>query len=348
MLGGLAYSILTRSYFQADLTYRFVGPQEIIGGNSGSEEVATELGFGTELSETWIGLTAFRRLGASLGLGFTNYVAVRNQEIRSSVLGNALIPNGQLSTASSVSNVEYSNVRLLWKIGVALDLGDVTAGLTVTTPSVNLFGSGSTFYSAAYNGITNAGDSVQTESLYARNEEDLSSTCPSSWAVGAGIGYRFGDSRVHLSAEWYAPVRAYEVMETSPYTGQSDGKTYTRKILYELRGLFNVGLGFDYRISPRVSLYASVRTDLSGLTPESLNSLSVTAWDLYHVTGGGVLRFDTFDLTIGLSYASGSNSLGNIPWTRTSSDAGEAYRWSRDADVRYLILTGILAFSFRF
>jgi hypothetical protein len=259
-----------------------------------------------------------------------------------------LLANGELATSARTNDIGYMAVRLLWKFGAGMDLGNLTCGLTVTTPSVHILGSGSYYAHGSYNGVNAPGDSVPTRIFAASNQEDLKARYVSSWAVGAGIGYRFGDARVHVSAEWFAPVDRFSILETSPYTGQSDGATYESEVAYTSRSVVNAGLGMEYRVSPTAALYGSLIMDRSAIAGDRANVLAVTSWDLYHLTAGGILEFSPFDLTIGVSYAAGSDDLENVPW-RGSRSAGTTnlIEIPDDAKVRSLTLTGVLAFTFK-
>lgn len=71
------------------------------------------------------------------------------------------------------------------------------------------------------------------------------------------------------------------------------------------------------------------------------------AWDLYHISAGVTLSFAPFDITIGISYAGGSEKLSNIPWTRRPLGQDSLFSLPGDTSIRSTSLTGILALSSR-
>ncbi len=348
VLGGVAYSILSRQYFGIDLKHFFTGQRDLLGPDKVPEDVATELSLTEDLNETWLGVTAFRLVRPGVGIGITTFVAVRNHAARSDVTANLLESSGSLVSMGRVRDFDYYNVRLLWKAGLGVDLGPLTLGLTITTPSLDLLGGGSAYFRSSYNGITAPGDTVSRQFLAADFQDDLSANYRSAWAIGAGAGYRIGNVILHLSAEWYAPVGQYDVLETSSFSGETDGETYSPSISQKLNSVFNLGLGTQIDLSESVSLYGSITTDRSAAPKDGTNTIAISAWDLYHFTAGTVLSLQPFDLTLGLSYASGSAPLNDVAWAQPGNEGGTPGRFIDAATLRTTSITGILAVTFRF
>lgn len=347
ILGGIAYSIMGRQYLSADITTRFTGTSDVYGSPPVTQRVSTELAFGTRLNETWVGISLFRLFPPDLGIGVTNYVAVRNQDIRSSLVGGVIPEGGELTTATRISDLSYYHVRLLWKLGVALELGDFSLGASVTTPSVGIMGSGSSYLHLAFSGQEGLADTSRTDVLVGSNQEDLESQFASSWALGLGAAYRFDGLRLHFSAEYFAPVAPFDLLSPAPFTGQSDGAVYINPIVFEMASVLNLGFGLELAVSPSTSLYGSVTSDISGISQGSANTVATTAWDLYHVTAGASFAFKALDLTVGISYAGGEEYLREIPWTGRLSDQNSLFQLTKDSMIRSTSLTGILALAFR-
>ena len=347
VISGIAYSLLTRQYMKTDLENRLVATGDFLGGDGLPEQLSTELVMGAKLSDMWAGVTLFRLVDPQVGIGVTNYVAIRTETARTNVVGEALSSGGILTNSARILNVNYYNVRLLWKFGLAIDLDPLTLGLSVTTPSVKLFGTGSLFvnYSGNYSG--SASDTTRKDLLIASNQEDLPSHFKTSWAVGAGVGYRLGKARVHFSVEWYAPVALFSVLETSPFIGQSNGQQYAAAVTQEMKSVINAGVGLQYALSPTLSLYGSVVTDFSSVPTGTTSTLSLTTWDLLHLSGGAVVSFNTFALTAGVSFAGGSETLMDIPWVRDKDALGKVLGTSADGEIRYFSANVILALTFK-
>ena len=348
VLSGVAYSILGRQYFSAEVESRFTDTGDLYGTPGIPQQISAEWAFGTQLRETWLGLSLFRLVPPSIGIGLTNYVAIRNQETRSSLVGGVLPQGGELTSTANVSNLSFYHVRLLWKLGIGVELDKLSLGATVTTPSIGIMGSGDSFVHASFSGTESASDTARTDFLVGSNQEDLDSRFANGWAVGVGFGYRLTDLQIHFSAEWYAPVGSFKILETAPFTGQSNGLEYSNPIIYEMGSVLNVGLGLEYALSPTTSIYGSMTTDFSGIKGGTSNTVSTTAWDLLHISAGTMLALKSFDLTLGISYSAGKEFLRDIPWTHRAGTAKSIFQPPDDTTVRTMALTGVLAFSFRF
>jgi hypothetical protein len=261
------------------------------------------------LSEYWGGITWSSPLGDQVGFGITSYVALRLQRKRSEFSFKSLDATNNLGTVDRVLDYDYYNVRLLWKAGLAFDWSPFLFGFTLTTPSLNLFGTGHTYVNASSSGFDIDGDGNSDPILAADYQDGLSSMYKSSWAVGAGVAYSFGRFNVNLSAEWYNSIPAYAILEPEPFIIQSTGESTTNALTVEYDHVLNYGFGVEFVAAERIDLYLSYVTDFSAQVPGSETNLIVSTWDLRHITGGGVFKFGKADVTFGLGYAFGSSKL---------------------------------------
>jgi hypothetical protein len=56
-------------------------------------------------------------------------------------------------------------------------------------------------------------------------------------------------------------------------------------------------------------LSGSFVTDFSARIPETETNLTVSTWDIYHISGGATFKVGNSDLTLGLEYAFGSKEI---------------------------------------
>ncbi len=194
----LTYSLLTRQRANVNLQWRFVGTKETIPGVAGSGSVSQEAMLLQNMSELWGGLTWSRSLSPVVGIGVTTYFALRSQTKGVSISTSALTDSGGVAGLYYENNYDYYNVRVLWKAGLAVDLSPLSFGISLTTPSVNLFGSGSAYVNAVSSGLDVNGDGVHDQLFMADYQEKLSSLYSSSWAVGIGASYQLDKFRIDL------------------------------------------------------------------------------------------------------------------------------------------------------
>jgi hypothetical protein len=261
-----------------------------------------------DLNEDWFGLGYSTKLNSNAGIGASTFLAARTHRTRIQTTAQQLLDNGDVSVLNAANEFDYLNVRLLWKLGLALDYDPLTVGFAVTTPSVNLFGSGSAFFSRTSAGFDIDGDGIADPVYGVDYQEDLDSKYPSRWAVGAGAAYAFGATKLHFSAEWYSDVETYKVLDPEPAVWESTGEPVVFPLEHELDGLINWGIGLEHKFSNGVSAYGGFATDLSAASAGSSVNLALTTWDIYQVVAGTSFTLAKTSLNLGLGYAFGSDS----------------------------------------
>ena len=205
-----------------------------------------------------------------------------------------------------MNDFDYHHARTLAKLGVAYERGAVELGLSITTPSAGLFGSGTIAYTRSLVGIDANGDgSPEPPSLETQTQEDLPTSYRSSWAVGAGAAWRRGDTRFHLGAEWFASVDRFTVMALpAPESNPAGGVELTQ----QLASVLNAGIGVEQGFGERVALYGGFRTDFSASSGDPAVNVALSDWNLYHASSGVSLRIGDGQLTLGATYSFGSRT----------------------------------------
>jgi hypothetical protein len=303
--GRLAYSVLTRQRFETRVQARGLGPDSTLdvpdmrffSGDVKGEE---------NLSDTWVGLTWARTANPHLSVGLTQFVSVRSQRALFSTVAQAIDSSGDAALAIRSRDFDYTTWGLLWKLGLAAKFPTWSMGMTVTTPSVHLFGSGSAGRDLT---IVDQGISPNAITQVATDFQDgVAANYRTPLSVGVGGAYSFGPTRLHASAEWFASEAAYHVLETQQFTAQSSGQTMTNEVVQEFKAVVNYGVGMDHRFGPKLSAYGSFRTDRTPLPDSSAANATMSHFDLWHVTGGTSFSWLNADLVLGGEVAFGSRT----------------------------------------
>jgi hypothetical protein len=330
----LAWSFLTRQRLDVRLGQRVTDPLPGPGVRSASETY-----FDQDAEEAWGGLTVSRNLSDSVGLGLTWYGVYRGQRLRNELSVQAVSDGGRSLTAFGVTDFEYSHYRTLAKLGLAWQTAVWKAGLSITTPSLGAFGSGKAAYTVWLEDLDADQDGVPDDtSLATSTAEDLDSYYHSSWAVGAGASRLYGATKVYASAEWYAPVGRFTVIEVSPDSPEAG------RVTQELGSVLNAGLGVEHILSNDVSVYGAFHTDFSASVGSARANLAVSDWDIYHLSGGVSFRIHDNRFTLGASWAKGKKerALDSPIPPETVPGAGIG----SEVQIRYSKLTFLLGFVF--
>jgi hypothetical protein len=332
----LALSILTRQNANAEFSTRIIDSIDVIPSSPGKENFAGGIETNKKFSDVWGGLTYSTKLSDELGLGITTYISYRSHKIESITILQALQSSGDLASYTDIINYRFNNCRALFKAGLGLNLNPVTLGLTVTSPSLNLFGTGSVGTHLFVSGV----DTTIFESNY---QDDVKSKFNSSWAIGLGGAYRFWDLKLHLSAEWYNAIIKYYVLDTEPYVSQSSGEILSNDLTHEAKSIINFGVGLDYFADEGLIFSFSVTSDYSAYVKNTTTNLAPNnAWNLLHISGGSSFKLWKSDITVGLVYSFGSQTLANDINIIPGSENGTI---SRQSEFKYSQIKVLLGFE---
>jgi hypothetical protein len=292
----VAISSLTRQDFDLRLDNWQVTPT----GKGGAESL-----FDQSLTENWFGLSWAHKAGENFGVGVTTYVAYRGQRTRKEVTGQGAVSPSQGGAGLLIEDFDYSDYRLLWKAGIATQRESWDLGLTVTTQSVHLLGSGS----ASYVDASVSGDPVGSEaSVAVQHQDDLASRYESPWSVAGGVAHRRGQNTFHASVEWFDKVGGFDVLDTSSFASSPAAAGLVKRLHSQAKSVVNFGLGYDRRVSDRFSYYGAFTTDFTYADKGDSGTSALSTWDLYHVTAGTSLMVGNVKLTMGAAYSYGSDT----------------------------------------
>jgi hypothetical protein len=242
----------------------------------------------------------------------TTNVAIRNQRFRYSSQDQRLDADSAAASSGREMGFDYWHVRLLWKAGLQYEQPGWSAGMTLTTPSLGVYGSGSLAANRTVAGDLEALFPASDPVIGAVDQEDLGASVRSSWAMGAGGQVAVGqETDLHASAEWFAAVDGAEVMGIDGFRVQLPGDSTGFHVVHGLKSVINVGAGVQHHLGDRRAIYLAVTTDFSAALPPSRDFVRTefTRWDLYHLTVGAAFRIRDSDMTIGLRYSTGSDSV---------------------------------------
>ncbi len=340
----LAYSYLARQKLRLDLNTRLIESRDTDGDGTPDEHFAGEMFLKQNVDENWGGLTWSRRLGERAGIGLTPYGAYRSQSTRFQTVVQFAEDSGNGASSTLINDFSYWNFRTLLKAGICFDYAPLTFGFTLTTPSLNLVGSGKSFVNASLIGLDTDNDGIEDSELASNYQEGLSATYKTSWALAAGLSYRLAQTTLHFSTEWFNAVDPYDILAIDPFQGQTSGTTISPRARDAANSLINFGVGVEHHMSDTLSLYGSFATDYSSYSPDS--DMTVSSWDIYHLTIGATFVFYSVEFTMGIERGRGRDVLQSRIDLGTSDPDNEFLGRPSDMTVIYSRWEFILGFSF--
>jgi hypothetical protein len=323
--GQMAYSFLTRQKLDFRLTER---EGAIIGADETGDTLSLggEAFFDQNMSEHWGGVTWSKKANDRIGYGATLYGVYRSQtrSIRQTV--EALGANGYGASLLNWNDIDYKTFRVLAKVGISADFGATMLGISFTSGGLPVLGNGSILINRVLVGDAD-GDGIDDSGADVTYGVDLDAEYKSPISVAVGGSYRWTDTSLHATIEYFGAVDPYVVMET-PARGTSPGvATHAAAVNDALADVLNWGVGFERRFSEKTTAYIGFITDHSASRFAGQYDVSVSTWDIYHLNGGVAFTLLGTDLTLGGGFAWGSEPLrvtppseGDLPATLQPSE----------------------------
>jgi hypothetical protein len=304
------YSYISRQDIKLGVSLSSAGVRDVLPDLAGSEDYVTQFRLDEKVSERWFGLTWSYRISTHVGIGVSQYLAVRSHRASAQELVEVLGPDTQVAMALGSRQYQYRHFGALWKVGLACDLKEITFGLTLTTPSVSLGGTGSTGINSTVVALDMDGDGSGEDYLAADFRKSGSVTYRTPFSLAAGLTFKIQKVRVYLSTECFSRVRPYTVVDTEEFYAQTGGELLSTDVTQELAAVLNMGLGLEWFYSARFKGYASFTTDYSAKRPGTATNISLTDWDIYHFVTGAEFSIKKSELTVGLGFAFGNREVG--------------------------------------
>jgi hypothetical protein len=309
---------------------------------AGEEDFAGGLLSNGDVRETWAGITWARGFSEKVGFGITQYLSIRNQSRQKELFAQARSDSGDMALGYDIDSYSADFYSFVWKAGLGFNFWPVTAGITVTTPNVQLSGSGSAVYNSTRMGLDLDEDGIVDDVFTTNIQEGMAANYKSPLSVGAGVALHLSKSSIQLAAEWFDEVDTYAVLELASFTSQGTGETVTRTLEHKLKSVTNIAIGVDHEFNEKYAGYLSFNTDYSARDPES--DVSLTGFDIYHTSGGMKVAMKKTQLMLGLSYAWGSEMVKQVIDLNPEAEDG-VLNSSNTVEVLYSQVTFLVGFS---
>lgn len=330
------YIYLARQRFSLNVDKQRVFSDDLLPNIPGDEDFAGNAYYNESLSEYWGGLVWAHKYRENVGFGATWFVAYRGQSWRDEFVAQVYSDSTGVASSKVIRDYNYHNWRTLLKLGLAYNREPFTFGFSLTTPSLNILGDGYSFVDEATSGFDTDGNGSPDDTYAANLQQNAKSNFPTSWAIGAGAAYQLNKTELTASAEWFAPVDQFDVLETTSFQSQSTGETLPNSVVAEYKSIVNVGAGINHRFTSGVTAYGSFTTDFTAVVPDKTNT-ALTTWNLYHTTGGCEFTFRRFQFTLGAEWAIGKSPIDHLDFSAADESGG--FQNAGSATVTYNELT---------
>lgn len=317
----IGYSIMSAVDFSFKATARIDARLPVVNNTAspGDEEFIGQASINTKLSELTFGIGGGYKLNDKWSIGVSNLFYIRSLSFNKSTYARFFLnqAGSPLVSTSFVRNADYFNARYAAKFGINYQDKNFSAGLTVTTPSVKLMGSGTIAADVIGNNILYKG--ARTNVLANDRQEKLKSNYKSPLAVTAGVNWTKRRSSFGIAMQYYGSTALYDVLKASPsafirpaeLNSSLGGSDEFLRLKAAAKSVFNIAFGYEYSLKPDVLLSASFRTNQSYFDKALNKSVGltsdITSWNINHFAAGSTFTRGRSKMSVGLLYSVGKD-----------------------------------------
>ena len=261
-----------------------------------------------QISELAWSVSAGYRVSQKLHVGLSLAGPVRKQSFDISYSGRALfnVPGNTdlllppITNSETVYRVDYTQISLQPKLGLAYNANRHHVGLLATLPIVKLYSKGTLVNDLVLTNLRLSPNSEPYNLLASTRQTKLQTNYKTPLSMAGGYSYDYGRGNIYVSAEYFAKlpehnvVTAHDPLFIRPDTTSSlQGLAKFKDIR---KAIMNVAVGVSFPVRPDVQGYASVRTNFSyadekSFADEDGYASYTTNWNIYHAQfGANIIR----------------------------------------------------------
>ena len=304
-----SYTVLTRNHGNVLMNARYTSQSTPVDPGNPSSQVASFVGvfdYVNQLNEQWFGMGVGYPLSDKLGFGATFLSSYRGHSYQLTNYVQEVDysnPDPIFRTETNDEAIKYSTFKLLVKLGLAYNIHPWKFGITLTTPSVGLYGKGSVQRQNSVIAVSENPADMTDNFLIMDRKTGVKAHYKHPLSIAFGVDYQTDKTRMAITAEYFFKIGTYSVMKPAAepflyppsYIDSASVRQQIDSYLYVENSagpVFNLGIGLSQVIYRQFSLLMGAYTDFSSYSKKDNTD------DLMH----GFENFDIYHFSTGLSY----------------------------------------------
>ncbi len=301
----IGYAVINRKKYSSKFDYLHEAEYEIFDHTAGLEQFVSSYNYLHNINEYWGGFSVSYQLSRIWAIGFSHFGIYRDVKY-SNTYSSTVLPTdgstGDISNVSSTITFDYFNIKGIFKPSIALSLENFKFGITLTTPSFNMFGKGNVYRDFS---VINVDSLINTDITFIDRATNVKTQHKEFGSLAIGVSWKLGKkSWLHFTNETFFGGKYYLLFNPDQRpnvypTSIADSSIYKffgdqNFLAYgeEQEARTNIGIGFETVLSKHWELYLGARTDFNvnerPYYDYSRIGIDASKWNIYHFSLGGV------------------------------------------------------------
>jgi len=300
----------------------------------GKERYNASYRYNNRYRDDWMGAGGSYKLNSNLFIGTSMFVSIRSLnyvymvDIEAGPWRNNNEYNSTPFFSAKFKDQEYlkfNNYRLLWKFGLLYKKENLSFGLNITTPSLNVYSDGkNVMRKKSQSNITHpdTGEPVPNylvSDFAEKKDVTVNYKNPLSIALGATWYNQNKTKALYTTVEYFAGLDSYRMVEAEENYEMISGSPI-EELFYDdwltyawgANPVLNAAVGYRWIVKENMMILAGFRTDFNYRKGFDYSPLlerrTIKGFHInrYHLTGGLTANVLGQDLMAGLQYSFGS------------------------------------------
>ncbi len=268
------------------------------------KEFTAEIHSTNKETDEWFGVTWGTKIKDNLSIGVSAFASIYNFKNKFNLDYTGLDQLQHVNLYNNEVIMQQTSYGMFWKVGLAWKLKKIDLGLNIDLPYLEVYNKGKFRFQKYLSGTENdIFRFIDFKDIKSRRKEPL--------GISVGAGIPIGKHRFHTKIDWHGKLSEYDRLLIP--VADSISKVFSFK--EERRSVINFGIGGEYYIDEKWSLYGSASTDFSplrsnanifDLVDDEDNNVDFES-NFYHFGLGVNLSMKRVKLIMGSTFATGTD-----------------------------------------
>ena len=316
------YALMNKNASKSSFNAQYSGVADVMSDHPGDENYLGTYSFSNETREDWVILGRGYKVSERLGLGISTVIAFLSQKQSEKYNISTFVPTAdgsvnELGYNINETDLNYSNIGLLFKVGWSYEFDKLRIGGNITTPRLSILAVSKAYINRNNQVSVSPYTDQPTKKSFTQDKIPVQYKSP--WIFDLGISYPISKKGVaFITVAYFSKIKKYDQLKgnvelSGPEEILDPSEENYSAVFQAYKPIFNIAIGYEHRLNDHYSVLTGFRTDFNYSDLEELDEdlgyiSTFSNYTLYHLTGGIGYTNKTISLNVGIISAFGKSS----------------------------------------